>query len=263
MKTVVFTPYGSASPETGVIYLLANYLTKGFPDIYQLTFNGICSISERDAEVDWKKDIESWFRCIADQKRLAHWSGIETLEFSPYLPCTEIEKTRRWILKLTDDQLAALDFNGLDLFPLVKDSFANRFGIAIPNVQNKLHIPYLRQLLLACLRTQHATERFVQMETPNLIFIAGGDDFITKGFVEATKNSSADVVVFRWRVNDRCVTVTHPRIEDDFKCPLVLEDIASMRSDYRTWPHEIITILKDIMGFIGISENQMALPIAK
>lgn len=263
MRAGIFIPFGSTSPEAGVIALVGNYLRGLFPDSYQLLCNGLFSFCDRDAEVEWSRDSHTCARCLADQKQSCSWASLTPLELSTYLSKDDVWESRRWALGLSDSDLLSVEFKGLRLYDLFRGSFRTRFGTENVDLANRNHAHFARKLVLATVRTCMATRRFNNVYRSDLTLVAGGYDFITSAFVEQSKRQERPAAVFRWEASNCAVRVSHPFSADSYMCNFVLENVSSMRSDVRSWPPEITQVVQELLAFLNVSETQLALPLAR
>lgn len=262
MKLFVFSPYGNFSREAGLMYLIANYLGNFFPQVHQLRCNGLFAVCDRDVDSSWKRDAHNCKKCINDQGRLAEWAGIGNHSLSQHLLPEDIEGTKRWALALDDDQLITAQFDGVELFELCRESFKTRFGYGDPDSANKNHVRFAKLLLVNSARMCLAAERFSHRYGGHVAFVAGGRDYLSRSFIRKSQQHGGAPVVFELNLNARAVRVVHPLSHEEMLCDLLLEDIYLMRADYHTWPKELITIIEDVLVFLGLAETQLDLPIA-
>ncbi|MBX7143327.1 MAG: hypothetical protein K1X79_02640 [Oligoflexia bacterium] len=263
MKISVFVPFGSQSQESGLMYLLANYLKAFFPEVVQLRCNGAFSLCDRDADSSWTRNIVSCFTCMNDQRALSSWSGIPVQDLSSFLSPDDISQTKRWALALTPANFQQAALGSTKIFELCRESFMNRFGFTEPDPANKNHEQFLRRLLLATARMVLAARRYHMKFAPDLSLISGGGDFLTRTFQSEARACGRDVALFHWEVAQRAIQIHHPRERKMLACELVPEGIRGMRSDTKTWPHELVTIMAEIMKFLDLEGGQLRLPIAQ
>ncbi|MDC0358232.1 hypothetical protein OAO01_05390 [Oligoflexia bacterium] len=263
MKTIILAPFGGLSQEAGIMYLLANYMLLFNSDTLQLTCNGIFSLCDRDRANSWRRNISSCLQCMSDQRNLAAWGGLHEDALSTYLRPEEVEKTKRWILTLAASELLTADYDGFALYELWQGSFHRRFGEQKPNLQNKHHENFIRRLMLSTLRMLHASKRFIDEQLPAVSFVAGGEDFITRSYIQQAKIKSSNIVKFSWDPGSRYVKILRAHDQSVFPCEVLLDSITSMRADVKTWPEELVAILDEILDFLGMSESQLQLPMAQ
>jgi len=263
VKLVTYVPYGAASQEAGVIYLLTNHLRARFADVHQLKCNGVFSLCDRDAETSWNRKLVSCSSCMAQQRELAQWANIGSFELSRFLSPKEVQASKRWILEMEAKDLLTCEFHGANLFSLVEGSFFNRFSTRIPDLNNKLHEQYLRRLLLASLRAVLASGRFFRTHQPELSLLAGGDDFLSKSYLLEVLKRKGDILLFKWEASARSIRIKQLSSGQEFLCGFILEDVTTMRPDPQTWPNELTSIVEEIVTCFGLAESQVRLPVAQ
>jgi hypothetical protein len=263
MKTVIFTPYGSLSKESGLIHLVANYVGTVIGGVSALRCNGIFSLCDRDEETSWTRNLESCAICMTNQAQYANWAAAEILDLSLYLNSDEIVATKRWMHNLSTQSLLSACFKEVNLYQLSKESLSLRLGVAGPDLANKKHEQITRRVLLSAARMCLATARFNNKYAPDLVLVANGQDFISKAFIVQSQNQKRDIATFSVDINERCIKIRHPKTGKLFTCELLITDISNMRSDSRTWPKEILVMLDDVLNFLDISQSQIPLPLAR
>ena len=256
MKILVHAPFGTASEETGLLYLVLKYLRRTYPEITQLRCGGTFSICDRDADTFWKREVSTCFRCIQDQKDLAQWGELGTTDLSSHLIPEELIRTRKWIAFAKTEELLALRYEDIHPYPLVRGSFRVRFGVEEPNLSNKHHEQIIRRQLLSAVRAILSTRRYLARGLPDLALIVKGDDFISASVGSECDRAGVATSRFRWDIESRQVHVSHSARPDRFLCSLVLNGLPTMRTDMKTWPPEILTIVHEVSQFLGIDPNQ-------
>lgn len=263
MRIAVFAPFACVSREAGIMYLLANYLQHMFPEVLQLRCNGIVSVCDRDAERSWRRSLDSCLTCGCDQARLAAWSGVKSSALSRYLLPRDIDETRRWVESYDGESLLTARFHDTVLYPLVALSFRNRFGVDAPDPSNKNHTQLLKRLLLSAARMYIACDRFNKKFLADMSLVADGTDYLSAVFINRCSTQSSSPAVFRWDLHRRSTTITHPRNGGIYSCGLLLDNVAAMRPDPCTWSEELLGIISEMLSFLGLSDTQLALPIAR
>lgn len=263
MKIVVLTPFGSASQEVGLVYLLVNYLSQVHKDIVQLRCNGIFSLCARDCLTNWQRGFSACSECFVEQAKLAEWSCIEAIELSQFLSAEDATISKRWLANLTTSALERSRYKGIGIYQLCIESLAKRLGVDKPDLKNKMHEVIIRRLMLSALRMLLTTKRFNNAFRPDLCLVAGGDDVITRSFIEQSQHQKKDVIVFSWDMSGHSITITQLRTGRVYNCDLVLEGIAEVRKDFRSWPPEFLEIIDQVLAFLGIPASQLSLPLAR
>lgn len=263
MSIVMFSPYGLASEETGVLALLTGYLSQSGYAVSSLQCNGAFSLCDRDAEGGWRRGVRSCFTCMYEQSRVARWSGISAHELSRFLEPEEISETRRWSLALTPRTAEQLPFADVAFLPMVRESMVSRLGKESIEELSPDEFDVLRRLMLSAARAYIAAQRFLAAQGSQLAMVAGCRDGLSRAFVAAAESQRVAVAQFKWDLMSRAVQVTHPASDRAFSCPIVFDDVTEMRSDPRTWPGEIVRVIDELMVFLDISNSQLQLPLAQ
>ncbi len=262
MSIVILSPYGLASEETGLLSILSAYLQQGPYQVSQLFCNGLFSLCDRDGDHGWRRGLRTCFGCIREQKSVADWSGVACEELSGFLSPEDIQESKSWALTLRDKNLESAEFKGVGVFDLCRGSFQYRYGSEVPDVNNVRQIETLRRLMVSSVRMLLASQAYLKQRRPASAFIAGGNDFITASFGSAASTAGCEVVPFRWDLTGRSVRISHPKSEKEYECPLVFEDVTSLRRDARTWPRELLRVLDEILLFLEVTKSQIELPLA-
>jgi len=263
MKVCVFAPYAAYHQEVGLISAVANYLASKFPEVAWLQCNGVFSLCERDAEASWNRNLSSCFRCMSQQQALFNWANLQPLRLSSFLSPEDIWESKRWIVNLSSEALLDAELKGVRLLDLCRETFYNRFGISDPDPKNKNHEQFLRRLALATLRACLSAAKFNNRFMPELSLVASGSDFLTASFQKQSLIQRRNVALFKWEVTQKAVIIKSPYRSETFKCEFLLEDVTSMRSDCSTWPAELLQVVKDILFYLDVPEDQMRLPLAR
>jgi len=254
MRIAFLSPYGVLSQESGLVFLLGNYLRRIYPDIVQLRCNGLFSVCDRDAEKGWQRGFQTCFRCMAEQREFSQWSGLTTEDLSRYLEPADIERSRRFVTTLPTDQLQWAQFEGQNLFSLALGSWQNRFNVSRPDLNNSLHEQMIRRFMLSAARVFVAARRFRGRFAPDLIVASGGNDFIARGFAAEAATSGGGLVRCSWDVSRRAILVSHPHRDAVMPCELLLDGLVDMRSDPATWSPMLLGIVEELLLFLGITE---------
>ena len=69
--------------------------------------------------------------------------------------------------------------------------------------------------------------------------------------------------MFAWQANmaKRCTTVLAEHSGELHECPLLIEDVLSLRSDTKTWSPDLLAILKSTEEFLGLACESAAVPV--
>lgn len=252
MRISILAPYSQLGRESGAMYLLSNYLKTVHPEMVQLRCNGVFSTCGRDAELSWKRDLDSCHQCIAEQKNLALWSSLALEDLSRYLDADTVARSRRISSSESAASLALLEWDGVRLLDLVRGTFHSRFGPIEPDYRNRSHEIFLRRLLLGSARMLSASKNFLEKFHPEVTFVAGHDDLISASFLAAARNQKSRVVVFQWEPAARAVTITDHMLGKKISCELLIENILKIRADVKTWSLDLMDILSEISKTLEI-----------
>lgn len=238
------------------MFLLANYLNASRMmygvEVTQLRCNGIFSVCDRDSERDWKRGLHSCLSCMHDQRELAAWSGIPTVDISTFLTPEVIEDTRRWLMTIPAALLPTIRLGTRELMGICRESFRLRFGVNDPDFKNVAHEQFLRRLMVGVARMIQASAGYIRAAGPTLHFVAGGRDAITASYISEVKRSGEQVVLFRWEISERTIQILHPSGTGAMGCELLLDGIPQLRGDSSTWTPSLVQILVEILSFLDI-----------
>lgn len=254
MRIAFVSPFGVLNQESGLIFLLGNYLRRIYPDVVQLRCNGLFSVCDRDAEKGWQRGFQTCFKCMAEQREFAQWSGLTIEDLSRYLEPAEVERSRRFVTTLPTEQLPWAQFEGQNVFSLAMGSWQNRFNVSRPDLNNPLHEQMVRRFMLSASRAYLAARRFRATVAPDLIVAAGGNDFIARAFAAEATASGGALARCAWDVSKRAILVSHPRRDAVMPCELLLDGLVDMRSDPATWSPMLLGILDELLTFLDLAE---------
>lgn len=275
MGIIAFSPYGLASEESGLVALVSSYLNQGPYTVSYLRCNGIFSLCDRDGDYGWRRGIRSCFGCTHEQSSIADWAGLPKDDLSAFLTPDHVQESKRWALGLTPETMRAADFHGLPVFEFCRESFRYRFGTDSPDLNERQQEEIVRRVMVSAARSILAIDKYLLHRSPEACLVAGGHDFMTRCFVERVRSRKIDLSIFRWDLATRSVKVVGPRRAreiahtaetadaQEFECPLVFDDVTSLRSDARTWPRELTKVLDDLLVFLDLSKSQIELPLAQ
>ena len=258
MKVTVFAPYGSKSPEAGLIYLVANFLRDRGANISQLRCNGVFSQCDRDGESGWKRTISSCLTCMHEQKKLAEWGVMRTEELSTFLTPEEVTSSVRWVNSVPANELMEATIDGEALAEFMKGSIAQRFGIPAIDPRNKSHEAFTRRLMLATIRMLDASRRYCTKAEFELALVAGSQNFMARCLLQEAQAAKLTAFSFTPDFNKRCVLVQSCDHTSSYECPLLIDDISELRADVKSWSPELVRLLNELIAYLGVR----AVPVA-
>jgi len=262
MKISVFAPFGSLSYESGLIYLLSNYLKTIYSDVRQLKCNGVFSVCDKDGEKDWKRSLDSCLQCMNDQKGLARWSNLESETLSRYIQPDRVEEGRKFFVSASMNELKSFECEGLNLFDLSKNSIIDRLQGPRIDLDNPQHEAVVRQILLAAFHMSLAAKGYIASFRPDLSFVTDSSDYISLIYKKMLEREKRATVLFKWDGAEYCVKVFHPTNGKFVSCEFLLDGIANVRPDPNTWPEEIVKMVQEVLSFLDIECDQYVLPLA-
>jgi hypothetical protein len=116
MKLAVFNPYGLMDQESGVVYLLANFLGKQGAEVLQLRCDGAQQACARDVLSGGVRTPFSCSQCSGEQAALAQWCGARPKALSSLLSPSDISQTAQWLAAAAGDALFRVEFRGVNLW---------------------------------------------------------------------------------------------------------------------------------------------------
>ncbi len=263
MNILTLHPYGSIREEGGLALVLSRYLREFGVDTSHLKCNGAFSVCDRDAENHFRRTALQCQNCMAEQNTFAQWSGARQLRITSYLEPAQIQGTKRWVEQMDAHHLWEAVWKGIPLRTLLQGSFSRRFGTLEPDFRNVQHQHYVQKLSVASLRMLTAALKCNEDIQPNMIFMAGGDEFITACFFAAAQRMGIEVVRFTSAAEGRFVRVLRSSVDETFKSELVVSDISAFRENVQTWPSELLQSLDEMVAYLGLSQLQLELPLAR
>ena len=263
MNVAQFSPFGLASEETGLVSLVSNFLSGQNHIVTLLRCNGLFSLCDRDGESQWRRGISSCLGCMSEQQSVARWSGSAVVDLSPFITPEEILMSKRWLLLQQNGDLCLAKFEDIVPWELCRRSFAARFGTELPESKHPVQIQVFHRMLVAAVRAYTAARNFLRAHKPELLLVAAPGDYISGALVQAATDLGQAVATFSWDLHARSITIRRVGVERDYQCPIVFEDVTTMRPDSRTWPWELIQIMEQLATFLGVAASQLELPIVK
>lgn len=258
MKVALFVPHGAIQREVGVAYLLANYMAKVGADVIQLRCDGSSTVCGRDAAIGWRRSLSTCLRCEEEQKGLAEWAGLKARSLGSYLRPDEILQSSQWIGGLSHEELLRAEFRGANIFAMCEGTFKARFGRAIPDPQEVIEGDFARSLLVAAVRTAAATDAFLTSFAPELAIVSGMGDVLEKACASRLESRQLPVATMRFDPTENVVVITSSQREEAYVTRLLFEGVTRMRTDPRTWPAEIISVVHEIMTFLDYAPDRGA-----
>ena len=256
MKVALFVPYGNFRPEAGLIYLVANYLSKNGAEVTQLRCNGAFSKCARDEKENWSRSNSACLKCTGEQLRMSKWAGVRSVELSTFLHSDDVSQTFKWIHSLNAENLLRAEFRGMNVFALCKETFKARFGSEVPNLNDPAQDQFLRDLSVSAVHACAANQRFISWHQPQLILSSGGGDYMTQSLMTVIAQSEIDYGHFDFDKIQAATLVGAKGKGGTYLTKLVIEGVESLRSDPRSWAPEITSVVHEILSFLGYGPDK-------
>jgi hypothetical protein len=257
MKLALFSPYGLVHSEAGVLYLLANYLLKHGADVVQLRCDGAFSTCGRDSKVAGGRNVMSCARCIGEQRALANWASSKSREMSSFLVSDDVLQSSKWLSSVNTADLMRAEFRGVNLWSVCADEFKARFPESVVAELSAREEECVRQLFISYVHATVACERFMAGVVPDLHFVAGLVDPLSRAYMQQAHASGGDVAMFLYDTTEEAIVVESARTGARYTTKLLLSGITSMRNDPRTWAPEVTAIVHEILTFLGFAPDRV------
>lgn len=251
MKLALFTPYGSFHRESGLMYLVANYVTKQGGEALQVRCDGALPACGRDRKYQTGRTPFSCLDCMADQRELAEWSGVKWRELSSYIVPDDVVKSSQWISSVDTSALYRIEFRGTRLWEVCESEFSTRWDLASRTKISSEQEADLRRLYVSYVHGVVASERFLKSWKPSLSCVVGGVDPLSHAYLSQAQKASSEAAVFTYQAAEESIVVELVSRGSRYSTTLILPQVTEMRSDPRTWAPELTAIVNEILSFLG------------
>lgn len=258
MKLALFSPYGLVHSEGGVLYLIANYLLKNGADVVQLRCDGAFSACGRDSRVAGGRNVMSCARCIGEQRALAQWASSKSREISSFLVSDDVLQSAKWLSSVRTADLVRAEFRGMNLWSACADEFTARYPESVIAELAPREEEVLRQLFIGYIHATVASERFISGVVPDLHFVAGSVDPLSRAYMKQAHASGGDIAMFFYDPAEEAIVVEAARTGARYATKLLLNGITSMRNDPRTWAPEVTAVVHEILTFLGFAPDRVS-----
>ena len=260
MNIFLHSPFGLLTQEATTLFLLAKYLGGKQGAVSQLICNGIFSLCERDAESEWGRGLLSCSACIGEQRMLGQMCNLSYAELSTYLDAAQVSETKRWIDSVKNEELLSCTIEKTSVFELCVGSFQSRFGTVAPNLDEIHHEEVLRRLLLASARMLLASNNFLVQERPELLLVAGGEDFITRTLLYQSYASNVPSAMIRWDPVDRQVLIVRSPAATQKRVDVNVYSSELLALPQAEWPLEVRRSICAIAQFLDVPLHSLLDP---
>lgn len=257
MKLALFSAYGRLHKEGGLLYLVANFLAKNGAEVAAMRCDGAVPACGRDRNGSAVRAPFQCARCANEQQALALWAGARTRDISADTVAEDIVKTAQWLRAVPTRDLSRVEFRGVNLWAACRAEFGSRWedvDIAALSAAQEVD---LRALFSSYVRVSVGSERFFGLFKPTLSFATSANDPLACGFIAQAKAINLDTVVFSYDPDEELVVVHSPDGQRRYSTSLVLEGVASMRADPRTWGPEVTSVVHEVLTFLGYAPDRV------
>jgi hypothetical protein len=251
MKLAIFSPYGSFHRESGLMYLVANYLDKQGGDVAQLRCDGALPACGRDKKHESGRTPFSCLQCMGEQKALAQWANIKSRDLSSYIVPDDVLKSAQWISSIGRPDLFRIEFRGVRLWEVCEQEFQARWNIESLEKISPLQERDLRALYVSYVHTVVSSERFIASWKPTLNFVVGSADPLAKAYLSQVRRGGGDAAVFAYDATTESISVESLKNGEKYTTTLVIPEATEMRAEPRTWAPELTAIVNEMLSFLG------------
>ncbi len=251
MKLSVFSPYGSFHRESGLLYLVANYLDKQGADVLQLRCDGALPACGRDKKYSTGRTPFSCLQCSGEQSALAQWAGVRSRVVSAALTPEDVLESAKWISAVSSKELDRLEFRGVRLWEVCRREVLERWDVETVAALSAAQERDLRNLYLSYVHTVVSSERFITTWKPTLSFVPMSQDVLSNAYLSQVRRLGGEAALFSYLPEEESILVESLSNGSQYKTTLILPDIIQMRSDPRTWAPELSAIVNEMLSFLG------------
>lgn len=257
MKVALFAPYGSLHKEGSLLFLVANYLAKNGVDVAQLRCDGAVPACGRDKGSGVIRSPFQCAGCLNEQGALAAWAGISVCNISREISADDIKTAARWIQGVAPEALERVEFRGVNLSSACRSELSMRWNdLSLSNLSEAQEAD-VRQLFVSYVRTAVASERFLKRFEPKLVLVSSIYDPLSYAFVSAAEQAKLDISAGWYEPESQTVGIESLQTGERYSTTLILEGLASMRSDPRTWGPEITAMVHEVLTFLGYAPDRV------
>lgn len=257
MKVALFTPYGFLHRESGLMYLVANYLRTSGAELTQLRCDGAVSVCGRDRRVAGGRSVFSCARCTGEQRRLADWAEVRAYELSAFVTSEDKVQSAKWMASVQTADLDRAEFRGRNLWELCRQEFTQQTGSDALEAISAADEQSLRALYVAFVQGAVASERFLTQWSPAITFVTKTEDSLGQAYLSQVIAQGIECATFAFDEGEEAIVVESVKTGERYASKLILDGITSMRSDPRTWAPEVRAVVHEIMAFLGYGADRV------
>ncbi len=258
MKVAVCAPYGSQHKESGLIFLVANYLSKQGVDLVQMRCDGALPACGRGHGAGALRSPFQCAQCMGDQGSFASWSGASVRELSSEILPEDVITAATWIQGVTSQALERVEFRGVNLWSACRTELAKRWEELDLSALTEPQERDIRALFLSYVRMAVASERFLARTQPKLALVSAIQDPLSHAFVLQAKQSNIDAVFGWYREDSQTIGLESVATRESYSTSIIVEGLTSMRSDPRTWGPEITAMVHEALTFLDWAPDRIS-----
>lgn len=258
MKLALYAPYGSLHKESSLLFLVANYLSKNGADVVQLRCDGAVPACGRDRGAGVMRTPFQCARCLNDQQALASWAGVSVRDLSSEIVPEDVQTAAKWMQGVAADALERVEFRGVNLWSACRSELVMRWEQLNPAALTEAQELDVRALFTSYVRTAVASERFLSRCSPTLVLASSTHDPLSHAFVVQAQHAKIDTAVGWYNPENETVGIESLATRESYATSLILEGLASMRSDPRTWGPEITAMVHEALTFLGCAPDRVS-----
>ncbi len=259
MSLAIFSPYGAVSKETGFLMVLARYLTARGYGVTMVRCNGVFSRCGRDRQHAGGRTFATCIDCMNEQNHVSQWGDFASIDLSPYIDGMDINDQQTRLAHFSPTTIDRFYCEGVR----VSDVIAGAQSPAqLKLVSEKEELPLApRDEMLLAAQALTASAKLISERPLDGLLIPVGDDFLLRSFAAAAEKKGVKIFRFKWNSEQMMMNISGGEYPTDFNSHLFFDDINSMRADVSSWPREIVIHLKEIEDYLGITQQQLSLPM--
>lgn len=256
MSLGIFSPYGRASGETGFLMVLSRYLLRRGYGMVQLRCNGVLPTCGRDSLKPGGRQLMSCVDCMIEQDQGVRWSELPTIDLSRSFRSSDFSDYQKALARCSVKELEQYSIEGIPVGPLCKSILAN-----VTTDCEEQELGELRNAVLLTARTVTAFLRLTQEHQFDGMLTPVGEDFYLKCFAAVVERRGIKHFRFKWDAASLSMRIFGALSGQEFRSNLFFDDVSAMRSNVESWPDEIQDQLKAVESYLGITQQQLSLPI--
>jgi hypothetical protein len=192
-----------------------------------------------------------------EQRSLAQWAGGSTRDISTFVMPEDVLQTFEWIHGVPTESLARVEFRGVNLWGACISEMQMRWEDFDPSALTEAQQADIRALFVSYVRVAVASERFIEQWKPTTVLISSIHDPMAHALLVQARLAKIEVAVFSFDSEEEAVVVESLTTQERYTTKLVLEGVASMRSDPRTWGPEVTAVVHEVLTYLGYAPDRV------